>query len=136
MLKNCLDRNVVDFLPTFKFDPDWFVMSKMIKKLYDALFTDDDILFFDKDSGNVTFSNDEVGILSVNLNNINIDDANVYKYDPETIIHARLVVWYKRIKQHKAFQKDIMLVAWYPTRSLDWCMPQDEKNKIKSFFKW
>ena len=30
-------------------------MSKMIKNLYNALFADDDILFFDEGSGNVTF---------------------------------------------------------------------------------
>ena len=31
--------------------------------LYNALFADDDILFFDKDSGNVTFSSDELVFL-------------------------------------------------------------------------
>ena len=42
--------------------------------------------FFDKDSANVTFSSDEVGILSVDFNNINLDDANFYEDDPKTII--------------------------------------------------
>ena len=41
----------------------------MIKKLHNALFTDDDILFFDEDSCNITFSNHKIGILSVDLNN-------------------------------------------------------------------
>ena len=66
----------------------------MIKKLYNTLFRDDDILFFDKVSGNVTFSSDEMVILSVNLNNINLYDAKFYQYDPENIIHARLLAWY------------------------------------------
>ena len=48
----------------------------MIKKLYAALFADDDIFFFDECSGNVTFTTDEMGILCVNLNNINLDDAD------------------------------------------------------------
>ena len=56
MLKHCLDRNktqelcnkaVDNFLQALKFIPDWFVEIKMIKKLHNALFTDDDIHFFD-----------------------------------------------------------------------------------------
>ena len=42
----------------------------MIKELYNALFTDDDILLFNKDSCNITFSSDVMGILSIDLNNI------------------------------------------------------------------
>ena len=40
------DKTVDNFLQTLKFVPDWFVINKMIKKLDDALITDDDILFF------------------------------------------------------------------------------------------
>ena len=56
MLKYCLnrykyqkisDKAVDDFLPAFKFVLDWFVTSKKIKKLHNALFADDDILFLD-----------------------------------------------------------------------------------------
>ena len=42
------DKAVDDFLSALKFVPDWFVTSKIIKKLHNALFTDDDILFFMK----------------------------------------------------------------------------------------
>ena len=38
------DITVDDFLPALKFVPDWFVTGKIIKKLHDALFSDDDIL--------------------------------------------------------------------------------------------
>ena len=64
---------------------------------------DDDILFFDEDSSNVIFSSDEMGIVSVNLNNINLHDANFYKYDCKTIIHGRPSDWCYRYKQRKAF---------------------------------
>ena len=66
MLKYCYDRykpiemckkSVDGFLPAIKFVPDWF------KKLRTALFADDDILFVDEDSRNVTFSSDEMDIL-------------------------------------------------------------------------
>ena len=40
----------------------------MIKKLDDAVFSNDNIVFINEDSGNVTFSCDEMDILSVNLN--------------------------------------------------------------------
>ena len=85
MLKYCLNRYKTQkmcdkafdyFLPALKFVPDWFVTSKMIENLHNALFAEDDIVFFDEESGNVTFSSDEMGILSVDLNNINLDDVH------------------------------------------------------------
>ena len=72
------DKAADDFLPALKFVPDWFVSSKMIKKLHDALFADNDILFFGEDSSNVTLSSDEMGIISVDLNNINFVILTIY----------------------------------------------------------
>lgn len=43
-------------------------------------------------SGNITFTADEMSILSVNLNYINLDDANCYEDDPKIIIHIRHLV--------------------------------------------
>ena len=48
-----------DFLPTLYFVPDWFVTSKMIKKLFTALYANENIFNFDEDSGNVVFNSDE-----------------------------------------------------------------------------
>ena len=48
------DKAVDDFLAALKFVPDLFLTSKMIRKLRNALFADDDIIFFDEDSDNVT----------------------------------------------------------------------------------
>ena len=39
-----------------KLDHDWFVTSKVIKKLFTALYTDENILYLNEDSGNVVFS--------------------------------------------------------------------------------
>ena len=85
------DKVVYDFLPALKFIPDWFVTNKMIKKLHTALYAVDDILFCDEDSGNVMFCCNEMDILSVDLNNINLDDTNYDEDDPETIIHVRFL---------------------------------------------
>ena len=73
------DKAVDDFPTALKSVPDWFVTSKVIKNLHSALFADDNILFCDKDSGIVTFSSDEMSILSVDFNNNNLDDAILIK---------------------------------------------------------
>ena len=60
--------------------------------LDNALFTDNDLLFSDANSGNVTISSGEMGIvLNVDLKNINLDNDKFYDDDLETMIHARLV---------------------------------------------
>ena len=61
------DKTAGDCLASLEFVPDWFDTSKMIKKLYTPLYADDGLLFFDEDSGNVTFCCKEMGILCVNL---------------------------------------------------------------------
>ena len=48
-----------------------------------------------------------MGILSVDLNNINLDDANFHEDDPKTIIHVRILAWHNKRTQCKAFKKEI-----------------------------
>ena len=60
---------------------------------------------FDEDSGDVTFSSNKMGILSVDPNNNNIDDINFDENDPETIIHVRLLAWCNKFEKRKAFKK-------------------------------
>ena len=114
MLKYCLDRyktqemcdKAVDyFLPALKFVPNLFFTRKVIKKLHNGLFTSDNILSFDENSDNVTFFSDEVGIISEDLSNINLDDVKFYEDDPETIIYVRLMDWRNRFKKRKVFKK-------------------------------
>ena len=38
-----------------------------------------------------------MGILNVNLNNINIDDTYYEENDPDTIILIRLLAWHSKI---------------------------------------
>ena len=84
------DKAVDDCLAALKFVPDWLVTSNMIKKLSTALYADENILYFNEDSGNVAFSSNEMDILNVDLNNINLDDTNYEEDDPDTIILIRL----------------------------------------------
>ena len=46
-----------------------------------------------------------MGLVSTDLNNINLDNASFYEDDPETIIHFRLMSWCNRFKQRKACKK-------------------------------
>ena len=64
----------------------------MIQKLYTALYADG-LLFFDEDSGNVTFCYNEMGILSVNLNKTNLDN-NCHEDDLDSIILIRLLAYH------------------------------------------
>ena len=101
------DKIVNDFLPALKFVLDWFVTSKIIKELYTSLQADDGMLFFDEDSGNVTFCCGETGILSVNLNNYNHDDTYYDKDDLDTIINVRLLAWHNKFETRKTIKKDL-----------------------------
>ena len=46
----------------------------MIKKLYTAFYAEKNILYFDEDSDNVIFSCNEMGIVNIDLKNINLDN--------------------------------------------------------------
>ena len=76
---------VDDSPAALKLNPDWFLTSKMIEKLYTYLYADENILYFNEDFDNVVFSCNEMGILNIDLNNINLDN-NFDKDDPDTII--------------------------------------------------
>ena len=100
------DKAVDDCLAALKFIPNWFIISKMIKNLLTALYADDNILYFNEDSGDVIFSCNEMGILSVDVNNTNLDDTNYYEDGPESIIYARLLAWHIKFEKRKAFKKN------------------------------
>ena len=89
-LKEMCNKAVDDLLPALRFVPDWIVTSKMIKKIPTALYADDNMFYFNKVSGNVVLSCNEMGIVSWDLNNINLDNINYDEDDLETIIHIRL----------------------------------------------
>ena len=73
----------------------------MIKKLLIVLYADENILYFDEDSGNAVFSCNEMGILNIDLNNINLDN-NVDEDDPDTIILIRPLAWHIKSEKRKA----------------------------------
>ena len=94
------DEAVDDSLAALKFFPDWLVTSKMIKKLVTALYADDNIIYFNEDSGDVIFPCNEMGILIVDLTNIDLDYTNYDEGDPEMIVHVRLMAWYNKFEKY------------------------------------
>ena len=98
--------DVDDCLGTLKFVPDLFVTSKMTKILFAALYSDENILYFNEDSSNVVFICIGMGILNINLNNINLGDNNYDEDDPDTIIHVRLLAWHIKFEKRKELKKN------------------------------
>ena len=76
----------------------------MIKKLFTALYTDDDIIYFHENFDNVIFSCNKVGILKIDLTKINLDDTNYNEDDPDTIIHLRLFALHIKFDKRKALK--------------------------------
>ena len=94
------DKAVDNRLAALKFVPDWFVTSKMIKKLITALYADE-IFYINEDSGNVVFNYNEMGILNINLNNVNLNDTNYDEVGLITIILIRRLAWHIEFDKRK-----------------------------------
>ena len=97
------DEAVDNSLATLKLIPDQFVTSKMIKNLLNTLYADENILYINKNSGNVAFSFNGVGILNIDCNNINLDN-NFDEDDPDIITLIRLLAWHIKFEKRKALE--------------------------------
>ena len=62
----------------------------MIKNIFTVLYADENIIYFNEDSGNVVFSCNEISFPNIALNDINLDDTNYEEDDPDIIILVRL----------------------------------------------
>ena len=95
------DEAVDDSLTVLKFIPDWFDTRKMIKKLLTLLCAGGNVICCNEDSDDVIFSYNEMGILDLDLSNINLDDSNYNEDDPDTSIHVRLLAWCNKSLEKK-----------------------------------
>ena len=68
------DEAVNDSIAALKLISDWFVTNEMIKEVFTALYTDENIIYFNEDSGSVIFSCSEMGILSIDISDINLEN--------------------------------------------------------------
>ena len=112
------DEAVDDSLTALKLIPNWFVTSKMVEKRFTVLHGDKNVLYFNEDSGDTVFNYNEMGIVDIDLNNINLDQ-NFDEDDPGTIILVRRLAWYIKYEKCKALKKiseELIPVAWHPNR--------------------
>ena len=98
------DEAVDDSLAALKLILAWLVKSKMIKKLYTALYADENITYYNEESDNIALSCNEMGILNIDLNSINID-INFDEDHIDTMILIRLLVCHIRFEKWKALKK-------------------------------
>ena len=129
------DEAVGDSLAALKLIPDWFVTSKLIKNLLASLYADENMIYFNEDSGNVpTGINNGTGILNKDFNNINLDN-NFEEDGPDTIILIRLFAWQIKFEKRKALKKmiseELMLIAWHPESYWNFCILEEEKKEIE-----
>ena len=112
-------KTVDDSLAALKLSPDQVVTNKIITNPFTALYTDENILYFNEDSGNAVFNCNEMGIFNIDLNNISLDN-NFDKDDPDIIIIViRLLPWhviFEKRKVLKEINEKLMPVACHRNR--------------------
>ena len=88
------DETADDCLAALKLAPNWFVTSEMIQNYFTVLYVDENILYFNEECDDSVFNCNGMGILIIDLNNINLDN-NVDEDDPDIII----LVKHKELKK-------------------------------------
>ena len=128
------DKADDSYLLTVKFVPDWFVMSKMLKKLDNSVFSNDDVFFHDVDSV-ITFLSSDMACNTIDLI-LTLMMIFLMKKILKLLfmLDFRLDIIDSSDAKHKEkVSKKLMPVVWHPTRCWDWCLSEDEKKEIESF---
>ena len=91
-------------------------------------------LFYDEDSGNVTFCCNEMVIVRVNLHNIDLDN----NFEEDGIVVIKLLAWHNNLKNAKHLKKELneelMPIAWLSKRWWKFHVSEDEKKEIEPNF--
>ena len=74
-------------------------------KWFTVLYADNNVLYFNEGSDDFIFCCNRMGIISIDLNNINLDDSNYDDNDPETIIQIRPSAWHTKFEKHEALKR-------------------------------
>ena len=79
-----------------------------------------------------------MGILNIDVNNIDLDYTNYKEDNPDTIILIILLAWHIKFETRNKLKikisKKFMPMAWHTKRWWDWCMVEDEKKEIDPIF--
>ena len=101
------DNAVDGCLAALNLVPDWFVTSKMIKILFTAFYADENVLYFNENFIDVVCICNKMGVLNMDLNNINLDDTNHDEDDPDTLILVRPLTWHIKFEKRKALKEEL-----------------------------
>ena len=119
-----------DCTATLTFALDGLITSKMIEILFTAWYADENILYFNENSGNLfvmeficnlfVFICDGMGIVDIDFNNVNLNNTNYDEGDPDTNIFVRLFTWHIKFEERKVLKKglneELIPIAWHPNR--------------------
>ena len=76
-----------------KFVPYWFVTNKMLEKLGNVVFSNDDM-----DLNDIDFFSDGMIVVTIDPNYISLDDDYFDEDNPISIVPVRLIAWCNRFK--------------------------------------
>ena len=80
--------------------------------------SNDDTDLDDMYSDIAAFFSDGMGLVTIDLNNINLDDDHFDEDDPTNIVLFRLITWCNRFKQHKAYRQRINIYSMASNKSV------------------
>ena len=69
------------------------------------MYADENILYFNEGSSNVISNCNGMGILNIDLYNIDLDETNYEDHDPDAIILIRLLAWHIKFQKRKEFKQ-------------------------------
>ena len=99
------DEVVDDCLVALKFICDWFVTSEMLEKFHDALFANDDILFFNEDFNKVTFIANKRHNLAVDLDKLIFMKIKILMKMILILLFVRILAWHSKFEKQKALKE-------------------------------
>ena len=137
IIQKVCDKDVDDSLAALKLIPEQLVATKLIKNLYTTLYVYKNILCFNEDFGDAGFPCNGMGILSIDLNNINFD-KNFDEDDSGNIILIKLLAWKIKFEKRKALKgkvgEKLIPIAWNPKIQQNFCMSEDNKKEMQPIF--
>ena len=98
--------------------------------LFTAFYADEIVLYFNEISGIVIFICNGMGILSIDLNHISLDNTDYGEDHPDTSIYVRLLAQHIKFEKHKALKKvlneELMPIARHPKNWWNFCISEDK----------
>ena len=74
------------------------------------------------------------------------EDPDIFKYAPDWFVTAGMLEdcdegeWLEAFRQRKVqkakFEEELLSIAWYPSRVINWCFDADEKQGLEKLLKW